>query len=591
MHIHKIEPPYWFAGMKHRELQLLVYGTALDEVEVSTTLPHLQLNLLQGTTPHSLIVRLVLSQSAQPGTYLICFTHHGKKERVSYELRPRRMFLAPEKGTLCSDDVVYLLMPDRFALSPGEKINPKATQNPNGWQGGTLNGIRHRMNYLQELGVTALWLTPILQNNTQAMQVNGHTYTSYHGYSITDFYAVDAHFGTLEDYQLLVEEAHAQGMKVIKDLVFNHCSHRHVWLKRPPVKGWFKETDVTQARKTNYCLTTLLDPYASEHDRLNTIDGWFTDFMPDLNLQNEEVWQYLTQVSVWWIETTGIDAIRMDTFLYADPQGMWRWLKYIDREYPGFSILAEAWVGDTAYTAQVQREAQAQTNTLVPLEVMDFAFRERMLECFGRKPIYAQDGRLYQHFVYDFLYPAPQQTLAFLDNHDTVRWFATCRGLAKQKQALALLLTCPRIPQLQYGTELGLTGDGNGTGDGNFRQHMFEKFLPEQRTDAENKLLAYVQQLLHWRKHCPAVCHGNMKHFIPQQGVYVYFRTAANSKVMVAANLSAHATAIKLLPYQEELNGMESGFDIISRKKYKLSQETLHISAHGILLLELHRKE
>ena len=588
MNICQIDPPCWFTGMKHHELQLLVYGTDLKKVNVSTTLPHIFLDIHEGATPYSFFIHITLSEEAQPGTYTINFEKDHLQQQWTYKLLERRIWSAEKSSTINSADVIYLIMPDRFALDELKVTASKEKERQaNEWHGGSLNGLSQHLSYLEELGVTALWLTPVLENKVSPIHANGNIYDSYHGYSITDFYAIDPHFGTLADYQQLIHKAHQHGLKIIADLVFNHCSHRHKWLKHPPIKGWFKESNVHKARKTNYCLTTLFDPYASTYDRQNTVDGWFTDHMPDLNLQNQQVWQYLTQMTIWWIETTGIDAIRMDTFLYADSEGMWKWLQYIDQEYPGFSILAEAWVGEAAYTAQVQRAAQAHTHSRAPLVVMDFAFRERMLECFSQKQLYAKEGSLYNHFVYDFLYPTPQQTLAFLDNHDTARWFSTARSVAKQKQAIGLLLTCPRIPQLFYGTEIGLPGDGKGTGDGNYRQDFFDKFNPSQRSHAENVLFSYVQKLLHWRKHSQAICHGSMKHFIPQQGVYVYFRTYLQEKVMIIANLTTHQQTIWLAPYEEELNGLTLGKDVISQQYISLQTSSLLLKSNQLFILEL----
>lgn len=576
LYINKIDPPYWFADLRNNTLQLLLYGEDLNIVDVQTTIPHTSIRIEGGLNNKTLILSISLKDSLIAGTYDINITSATGRVILPYEIKNKRSWNKQRKATISNEDVVYLLMPDRFAKEDLSEQNLQNGNDPNKRHGGKIRGIISNLSYLYDLGVTALWLTPVFKNS------------EYHGYSITDFYEIEPCLGFLEDYQSLVKQAHEHGIKIIMDVVFNHCSIKHPWLENPPLDNWFNGQEGQVIKKTNYKVTTIFDPYASKSDRDYTVKGWFTEEMPDLNIENDFVFKYLTQMTIWWIETTGIDAIRMDTYLYSDFEKMIEWQNIITKEYPGFSVIAETWVPEAAYTAKIQNEAYKRLNNDTSLIVMDFAFQKRIESCFDRVKFYDKEGQIYNHFVYDYLYNCPKETLAFLDNHDLPRWYSQIKNKAKLKQALAILLTVPRIPQIYYGTEFLFSSDGNGYGDGNYRIDAFEALLPPEKF-VRYEIARYLKIILNWRKKSKAISIGTMKHFIPQDGVYVYFRSYKDEKVMILANCTSKTSAIDLSLYKEGIKDYNYGTDVISNKQIYLTNSTLTMKKNAIFILELQK--
>lgn len=589
MEITRIDPPCWFVEMQEPTFQLLVYGKDLDGVRIETDIPHIgDIRIIEEVSKDYAIIYITLKKNVFPGLYNLIFYKGESKCTCGYILNKKRKWITPQSATITTEDVIYLIMTDRFAKGSntnleGLSCNPNDS---NAWHGGNINGVRQHLSYLQDLGVTAIWLTPIFKNNDEIIKDGDNVYTSYHGYAITDFYDVDKHFGTIDDYCHLVEDAHQHNLKVVKDVVFNHCSDKHRWVSNPPMKNWFNETDVKKARRTNYKITTVFDPHASIVDKIDTVDGWFTDTMLDMNLCNKHMYEYLTQMTIWWIETTSIDAIRMDTYLYADLQSMIEWQKRIDKEYPGFSVIAETWVPEASYTAKIQNEVTREVQTKAPFIVMDFAFQKRIEACYNEKKLYDRESQVYYHFVNDFLYSSPENTLVFLDNHDLPRWLSVNASAEKLKQALGILFTVPRIPQLLYGTELFLSGDGKGRGDGNYRQDLFEKINPNSWSIKEKGIHSFIQKVLNWRKTSLAVSLGTMKHFVPQNGVYVICRQYGAEKVLVVVNNLNKKNSLSLSHYKEELTGYSRGIDIITGEIFELN-DSLNIKDNGILILNL----
>ena len=358
--IDRIEPTDWFVGMKNPQVQLMVYGQGIRDVQnVTTDYPGVVIDsLVRLDSPNYLLIYMNL-RDAQPGSMTLQFD----KKKVSYQLKAREMEGAKRMG-FTNADVLYMLMPDRFAQ--GKDHNPQVkgmrpykedrTQ-PSLRHGGDLNGIREHLDYFNELGVTALWLTPVLENDSPD---NENGYSTYHGYATTNYYRVDPRFGTNEDYRLLVDEAHKKGLKVVMDMIFNHSGFEHPWTLDMPSKDWLNlpewltqskgssDPTGTQFLQTSYKLTSVLDPYASEVDLRETVEGWFVPTMPDLNQRNPHLMRYLIQNSMWWIETIGIDGIRMDTYPYAFAEPMAQWMKELDEEYPNFNTVGETWVTEPA---------------------------------------------------------------------------------------------------------------------------------------------------------------------------------------------------------------------------------------------------
>ena len=572
MNISRIEPPCWFSGVKTNELQILIYGDDVMEALVETTIPNEGMIVSAETEDSYLLLSLKLKDNIQANTYEIALKKDDEAIKIPYEFKERRNWDAC-KATITNDDVVYLLMPDRFAKVDEEDGNSIETNNPNVWHGGNIRGMIKSLEHLGALGVTAIWHTPIFMNS------------EYHGYSITDFYHIDSRFGSLEDYKEFVREAHKRNIKVVMDMVFNHCSIEHPWVKQPPMSNWLNGTEKNHIQ-TNYKITTIFDPYKSSCDKNATVRGWFTDKMPDINIENQSVYTYLKQMTMWWIEMTGIDAFRMDTYLYSDMARMIEWQNAISKFYPGFSVIAETWVPDAAYTAKIQNDAYETLNKDSSLIVMDFAFQKRLEQTFDRTSLYDKDAQMYHHFVYDFLYKDAINTLAFIDNHDLERWFSSIKSKAKLKQALGILLTSPRIPQIYYGTEWMFSGDGKGKGDGNFRKDAFECISnPDGIKDKD--ILMFLTKLLQWRKTSKAITKGAMKHFIPQNGVYVYFRSVDDEVIMVVSNNTSKSTKIDFSHYDEALQDKTYGVDVISGLKVQLDADDMDIKGNSILILEL----
>ena len=522
VNVDRIEPAFWFAGMKNSTLQLMVYGKDIREAEVTTDYPGASVErLVKLDSPNYLLVYLNLSQ-AQPGTMTLTFKQSGKTKKVKYELRKREMAGADRKG-FTNADVLYMLMPDRFSSGKTDNDQIKGMREykndrnePSLRHGGDLEGIRQHLDYFNELGVTALWFTPVLENDSPDRY---NKQSTYHGYATTDYYKVDPRFGSNDEYRRLADEAHQHGLKIVMDMIFNHCGFDHPWVSDIPSKDWFNTDEWLENNpegkpnekyvQTSYKLTPVMDPYASQIDMKETVDGWFVTTMPDLNQRNEHVMTYLIQNSIWWIETVGIDGIRMDTYPYADRDGMARWMKELDDEYPNFNTVGETWVTEPGYTAAWQKDSKVNKKNSYLKSVMDFTFFDR----FNQARHEETDGwwqgynRVYNGLVYDYLYPNPSYVMAFLENHDTDRFLGDGCDTLALKQGLALLLTMNRTPQLYYGTEILMNGtkavtDGYVRKDflGGFPGDTRNAFTREGRTAAENAMFDWHSKLLHWRQ-------------------------------------------------------------------------------------------
>lgn len=569
MEIKKVDPPFWFSGLQAKEFTLFVCGEGFANAKVSTNLPYETMECVGND--YNLIIVFTLRNLVSDGFYDFNITTPQASADFKYEFRRNRKWEANEP-TISGRDVVYMLMPDRFAKKDKKADEHHAVpENPNTWHGGNIAGMTDGLGYLAGLGVTALWHTPVFKNS------------AYHGYSITDFYNIDEHFGSIEEYILFVQEAHRNGMAVVMDVVFNHCSIEHPWIKHPPTDDWFNGFCEKERAITNYKVTTIFDAYASMIDRKQTVVGWFTKDMPDLNLKCREVLCYLGQMVKWWIEVTGIDAIRMDTYLYSDLEAMIKWQNDLSNEYPNFSVIAETWVPEAAYTSKIQNDVYGKLSNKSSFIVMDFAFQKKIEQYLDRKVPYDKESSLYYHFVYDYLYSDAQNTLAFLDNHDLPRWFDIIKSKAKLKQALGILLTVPRIPQIYYGTEFMVANDGKRAGDGSYRVDTFDMI----KNGHSNEIIAFLKKVLQWRKSSKAIAQGTMKHFVPQSGVYVYFRGFEGEKVMVLSNISSRTSSICMRQYEEELDSYVRGVDVITGTVIDMKQNEIQIKQNEILILNL----
>lgn len=602
--------------MSDSTLQLMLTGEGLERAVISVSSPHVHVTKVVRPSGGRYLFAYLDLHGCDAGTVMLHIRNEVDSIEWPYVVAHRQPREAVRES-LTPGDVVYLLMPDRFVRS-AEAVAKDSEGDikrrewrricPSGRAGGDIKGITEKLPYLSDLGITALWTTPVLQNNMPETQ----RYTSYHGYAITDYYAIDSRFGTLSDYVEMVQEAHRWGLKVVMDMVFNHCGSAHPWLAQPPMPDWFNhrewlgDADVTggllppvneKYLQTNYRLTPTVDPYAAEVDKRQTVEGWFVKTMPDLNLRNPHLLRYLTQMTLWWIETAGIDAIRMDTFPYTDKDAMQQWLRDLHGEYPWFKVVGETWVSDTAFSAKWQEGELDSTMDFALFEALNHSKREDSEEPWSGM------NRIHDTLCYDYLYKNPQMVLAFLDNHDVNRFladYATC-SLAEQRQlkeslkrALALLMTVPRIPQLYYGTEVLMSGTTQKN-DGYVRlpfpggmpHDSHNAFSQDGRTAEENEMFRWLRRLLHWRKGCKAVVEGTTRQFLPYGGVYVLVRQSDESTVLTIANGCNHAAMFLPQHYEEVLHGAAEAYNVLTKRKVNITKP-IRMSPRKVMILEIY---
>ena len=578
--ISRIDPTDWYVGMKDPSLQLMVYGKDVKNVkQVTTDYAGVKVDsIVRLDSPNYLLVYLNL-QGAKAGKMTLNFD--GKK--VRYTLKNRTMRGEDHKG-FSNADVLYLLMPDRFAngnpkndVVKGMRDQTCDRTKPSLRHGGDLAGIEQHLDYFTDLGVTALWFTPILENNWP----NDHgVNSSYHGYATTDYYKVDPRFGTNAEYKQLIDECHKRGLKVVMDMIFNHCSDYHPWNLDPPTKDWFNNPNY--GLQTSYKLTPVLDPYASKQDMRETVDGWFVPSMPDLNQRNPHLMRYLIQNSEWWIETAGIDGIRMDTYPYADRKAMALWMKTLDTEYPNFNTVGETWVTEPAYTAAWQKDSKLSTMNSYLKTVMDFSFYDKLSQAKHEETDDWWKGlnRIYNSLCYDYLYADPSHVLAFIENHDTDRFLGNGKDSTALKQALALLLTMNRIPQLYYGTEVLMNGtkeitDGNVRKDfpGGFAGDTHNCFTAQGRTKAENAMFQWESKLLHWRQGNDLISKGKQTQFIPFKGIYVIARQYQGRTSLTILNGKRSEATMPVARYAEVIGKATTATDVITGRKIDLTHD------------------
>ena len=583
----RIDPTNWFADMQDPTLQLMVYGKDIKFADVTTDYPNVKIDsLVRLDSPNYLLVYLNL-KGAKPGEITLTFANkNGKKTTKKFQLKAREMAGTERKGFDISD-VLYMLMPDRFANGNPKNDVIKGMEDqlcdrnePSLRHGGDLEGLRQHLDYFTDLGVTALWFTPVLENDRPA---DNGKHSTYHGYATTDYYRVDPRFGTNEEYKALVDECHKKGLKVVMDMIFNHCGDYHPWakgtridengktIKDYPSKDWFNSPNY--GLQTSYKLTPVLDPYASKVDMAETVDGWFVSSMPDLNQRNPHVIKYLIQNSIWWIETVGIDGIRMDTYPYADRQAMADWMKVLDKEYPNFNTVGETWVTEPAYTAAWQKDSKLSDINSNLKTVMDFAFFDRLSQAKNEETDDWWKGwnRIYNSLCYDYLYTDPSSVMAFIENHDTDRYLGNGKDSTALKQAYALLLTMKRIPQLYYGTEILMNGtkaetDGNVRQDfpGGFPGDKVNKFTREGRTKAENAMFDWTSRLLHWRQNNDVIINGSQTQFIPHHGVYVLARQHNGKTVLTILNGKKADNQVDVARYAEVIGSHTTATDVLT---------------------------
>jgi neopullulanase len=578
-----IDPPFWWVGMDNPELQIMLHGENISQFETQIDYEGVTIQKIEKVeSSNYLVLNLLISDDAKAGTFDIMLKA-GKKIMINlpYELKERSSDANRNQG-FNSSDVIYLLMPDRFANgNPGndtvEGMLEKADRsNPNGRHGGDIKGVSDHLDYIKELGMTAVWLTPTFENDMKPK------YGAYHGYAATDLYQVDRRFGTNEEFKSFVQKCHNNEMKVIMDMIHNHIGDQHWWMNDLPTSDWVH--DFKKYGTTNFRGEVQSDPHASQYDLDKLQKGWFVPELVDLDQRNPILAKYLIQNSIWWIEYSGVDGIRMDTYVYPYKDYLARWVKEVMESYPNFNIVGEAWVEKVGHEAYWQKDTEgkedgynSRLNSITDFQIM-FALDRAMVDDFGWKNGLSE---LYYAVSQDRLYSDPNQNVIFMDNHDIERFYTKVNEDADLfKMGYGYIMTTRGIPQVYYGTELMLANDPvNGDGrkrvdmKGGWQNDERSVFVKEQRTESESDAFEYVKRLTNWRKTASAIHDGKMVHFIPENNTYVYFRYTESEAVMVVMNRNEKPTTISRDRFAEILDSYQTGTNVITGATIDISND------------------
>jgi len=568
--VERVEPPFWWAGMKSHQLQLMVHGNGLAGSAVSVDYPGVSVQSVASLdNPDYLFINLELATNVRAGTFDLIFSKNKKTITCKYELKER------EKGSVArqgfnSSDVIYLITPDRFANGNPVNDNVKGMKDTlnrtdyNGRHGGDIQGVINHLDYLKNMGFTAVWLNPVLENNM--------TQVSYHGYSITDFYKVDSRYGSNEEYLQLKKELERRDMKLIMDMVFNHCGSEHWWVNDMPAKDWFNF--YPDSKITNHRRTVNQDPHASDYDKRMMTDGWFVPSMPDLNQKNPFMGNYLIQNAIWWTEYAGLNGIRMDTYPYPDKKLMAEWTRRMLDEYPNFNIVGEEWSmnpGIVSYWQKGKLNSDGYVSWLPGL--MDFPLNNAVITGLNEKEDWGSGLiRIYEALANDFQYPDAGDLVIFPDNHDMSRIYTQLNENDKLfRLAVAFYLTTRGIPQIFYGTEILMKNPGTNEHGvirsdfpGGWEGDKINAFTGKGLSGKQKATQEYFRTILNWRKNQPVIHTGKLKHYPPENGMYVYFRYNDTESVMVILNKNDESKELDTAHFAESLLGFTSGRDILS---------------------------
>ena len=593
-----VYPTHWWVGMKNPNLQLMVHGEQeLAKGKISVSHPGLLVKAVhQPENKHYLFVDLQISSTVRPGKYTLKLSDGTL---FTYELKARKTDKNIHQGVR-SNDLIYLIMPDRFANGDNSNdayadLRDKDTDRTNPYvrHGGDLKGISNRLDYLKDLGVTSIWMTPILENDMPKMQEGPWTMSGYHGYWITNHYKIDKRFGGNEAYKELVSAAHSKGLKIIQDAVYNHVGSYHHTVLDPPMKEWLNQWP--QYTGSNHREELFTDPYASTLEKKIMIGGWFVPHLPDLNLSNSFCAKFVIQSNIWSTEEFGIDGWRVDTYKYCDEKFLNDINAALVKEFPNITVFGEAWTNTVPASAYF-----TQNNINAPFKhqikgVTDFPLSNAIYDALNQ-PYGWNEGvsRLYTTLSQDFLYKDPMTNCIFLDNHDMNRFFSMVgEDMDKYKMGLGLLLTTRGIPQVYYGTEILMKNykDPNDAAvrkdfPGGWSSDPVGKFDPGTLNTKEKEAFDFFRKLAQFRKNSPAIANGKLKQFIPANGVYVYFRIHQNQKLMCILNTNTSNSNLGLEKYQEELSTARSLKNVLTGELMK-TPNSLHLSGKSFQIFEV----
>lgn len=589
--INKIEPPYWWSGMENPCVELLIYGPNIGAYVAEIADEHVQLiRTTQMVNKNYLFLELKIDPRTPNKDVTLKFMRGTTSFTWPYSIKSKSEMAKGQQG-LSPSDYIYLIFPDRFSNADSSNdafSEMKETEvnrdNLFDRHGGDLQGIVNNLDYVEELGVTALWLNPVWENDQPK--------ASYHGYAPTDIYAIDRRLGTNTDYKQFVAACHLRDIKVVKDIVYNHWGDQHWIYKDLPDSSWINFWPTYT--KTSYKAPTLLDPYANENDRLKMTDGWFDHHMPDLNQRNPHLANYLIQNSLWWIGHFGIDAFRIDTYAYPDQLFMKELADRVLIEFPSFFMFGETWVHGTPIQAWFTGDNGLKKGYSSNLQsVTDFqlhyALNNALSENFGWTE---GASRLYYTLAKDVVYKDAALNVTFLDNHDLSRVFSVVgENPEKLKTAFAFIMTTRGIPSLYYGTEIGLKNFANPDGlvrqdfPGGWAADSLNKFARAGRTVFENELFDYFARLGQYRKKNPELFKGSLTHFTPEEGIYVYFRASEKKKIMVVMNFNAEGKSLEMNRFLN-LEEKHSARRVLDDRKVQIGK-TLELKAYETIIFEI----
>lgn len=588
--IEHMEPPFWWAGMQHKKVQLMVHGERIADLEPSLAYPGVRIeSVTRVANKNYLFIDLAIGAAALPGKFDIAFSNGADSVKYTYQLMARAPGSAARPG-FSSADAIYQVMPDRFVNGdPSNDSVAHMADKPNrasgaGRHGGDIKGIINSLDYIAGMGFTQVWPTPLVENDMPSW--------SYHGYAATDHYKIDARYGSNEDYRKLSQEARKKGIGIIQDVVLSHIGSGHWWMKDMPTPDWTNHGG--KFVPTAHHRVAVQDPYASKEDSANFTTGWFADTMPDVNQTNPLVANYLIQNNIWWIEYAGLSGLRIDTYGYSDGAFLTEYTRRLMAEYPNLNMVGEEWHKSPAVVARWQKgkvNFDGYTSSLPSL--MDFPVAEAMRGALANRDTGFTD--VYETLSQDYLYPNPGNLVLFEGNHDISRLFSVVgEDLGLYKINLAFIMTAPRIPQFYYGTELLMTSSTGARDDASYRRDFpggwagdkASAFTGAGLTAQQREAQDFVKKLVNWRKTKPVIHHGKMMHYGAENGTYVYFRYDGKDKVMVALNKGAKEAVLPLARFHEMLEGVKSGVDVMTGKSHALGS-TITLAPKSFVILDL----
>ncbi|AWL11070.1 Neopullulanase [Saliniradius amylolyticus] len=577
--IQHLEPLSWWVGMQNPELQLMIHGDDIGQLTPVIDYPGVTLDAIHRVeNDNYLFVDLTIDEQTQPGSLTIDFNRDGQTElSYDYPLNSRRDGSAQREG-FGPEDVIYLITPDRFANGNTDNDSVEAMKEPinreykGGRHGGDLEGIIQHLDYLESLGVTQMWLNPVLENDMDRY--------SYHGYSTTDYYRIDPRYGSNEDYRRLSRQAQKHGVGLVKDIILNHIGSEHYWMEDMPTPDWINHGG--EFVETTHRREALHDPHAVESDVKAFTDGWFVKTMPDLNQRNPFLANYLIQNSIWWVEYADLTGIRLDTYSYPDKGFLSDYTRRVMAEYPDLGLVGEEWSHNPAIVAYWQKgtERHDDYQSYIP-SMFDFPLQNALVNALNNEETWGTGLReLYQSIANDFLYGNPYQLGIFADNHDMTRIYtALNEDYALYKMAMKYILTTRGIPQLFYGTEILMSHPGTDDHTiirsdfpGGWQDDKSNAFTGDGLTEQQLNAQSLVTDILNWRQTASAIHNGKLTHYAPTDGTYTYFRHNDEQTVMVILNKNDESVTVDTGRFHEVIGDKTTARPVLGGEPVALDQ-------------------